>query len=97
MNTIRLHQKIRIEKSTSFDLSGDLEIIAFRVDYEKRWRHSYKATYVLYTTKYFYDADGGDEQKYLGEIENVWLFSFEPQPAGLRYVPHKFVCVKFHF
>jgi len=29
---------------SSYYLSPNMDLVAFRIDYEKRWRHSYKAT-----------------------------------------------------
>ena len=60
-----------------------MDLIAFRTKYEKQWRHSYKASYTIFTTKYFESDDGQNEQKLVGNIDDVWYFAFEPTPKAL--------------
>ena len=61
-----------------------MDIIAFRINYEKQWRHSYKSSYVLFKTKYFESSTRIDsDQTHIDDIEDVWFFSFEPRPSGL--------------
>ena len=86
--------KLLIEGSSRFELSADMDIIAFRVNYEKQWRHSYKSSYVLFKTKYFGTESA---QEYIDTVEDVWFFSFEPRPIGLRVTDgerRKFVYVE---
>lgn len=65
--------------SGSYVFSANYDLVAYRVKYEKRWRHSYKASYQVYKTKYFNNDNGEAVEEKLVLIENVWLFSFEPR------------------
>lgn len=70
---------------SSYYLSPNMDLVAFRIDYEKRWRHSYKASYVIYSTKYFADFEvGKNKETYIDTIKDVWFFEFEHAPIGLR-------------
>ena len=44
-----------------------------------------KASYVIYSTKYFADFEvGANKEAYIDTIKDVWFFEFEPAPIGLR-------------
>ena len=91
---IRLADKIIFDRSelseehallagSSYILSANMDLIAFRTKYEKQWRHSYKASYAIFTTKFFESGDGNNEPKLVGTVDDVWLFAFEPSPKAL--------------
>jgi hypothetical protein len=60
-----------LETSSSYTFSPNYELIAFRTKYEKQWRHSYKASYKIYKTKFFGDQKGQATEEYLGKVVKV--------------------------
>ena len=60
-----------------------------RTKYEKRWRHSYLASYSIFKTKFYGAEDGTASEEKIEDIENVWhfrpghkLFDMDQSAAG---------------
>ena len=69
--------------------SPDFDLVAFRIKYEKRWRHSYKASYQIYTTKFYSNEfEGTATERKLETINDVWNFGFEPSTSPGNVVWH---------